>query len=291
MSLTKVVIVAATHGNENTGPYLLKSFAASKTLAQYNNLQISTLLANPKAWSQKIRFVDDDLNKCFSTQSLRDTTLVSYEHQQARYINQLLGPKHKPSIDLIIDIHTTTANMGITLILAGDDPLGFRIAAYVQRKLEHVAVLYLPIKAEQNSALSSIAHHAIAIEVGPIANGLVRHDCLQKTQNTVHACLEFLQSGRGANERHVGSLEVFKYIEPVFYPTDAEGHITALVHLDLQDRDFLPLRKGDKLFQCLDGSTVSYQRDETVYPVFINEAAYYDQKIAFSLAKKRTIKL
>ena len=51
----------------------------------------------------------------------------------------------------------------------------------------------------------------------------------------------------------------------------------AVVAASLQDRDYEPLRKGEPLFEHLDGTIVPYDGSfgDVVYPVFINEAAYY----------------
>ena len=51
----------------------------------------------------------------------------------------------------------------------------------------------------------------------------------------------------------------------------------ALIAASVQDRDFEPLSTGDPLFERLDGSVVEYDGSlgDVVYPVFVNEAAYY----------------
>jgi len=36
----------------------------------------------------------------------------------------------------------------------------------------------------------------------------------------------------------------------------------------------------------LKGETINYEGEENLCPVFVNEAAYYDKNIAFSLVKK-----
>ena len=63
--------------------------------------------------------------------------------------------------------------------------------------------------------------------------------------------------------------------EPSLRPESAIP--AALVHAALQDGDFRPLRTGEPLFQRLDGSVVPYDGrcGDEVYPVFVNEAAYY----------------
>ena len=47
---------------------------------------------------------------------------LSYERERAAELNEMLGPKgSETSTDLIIDLHTTTANNGINLIMSPVD--------------------------------------------------------------------------------------------------------------------------------------------------------------------------
>jgi aspartoacylase len=46
---------------------------------------------------------------------------------------------------------------------------------------------------------------------------------------------------------------------------------------------------GDPLFMDLDGNTIAYRGDRTVYPTFINEAAYYEKGIAMVVADKQEV--
>lgn len=48
-----------------------------------------------------------------------------------------------------------------------------------------------------------------------------------------------------------------------------------------KDQDWQPLNNGDPLFLTVDGEVIAYKGDCTVYPTFINEAAYYEKKQAF----------
>lgn len=56
----------------------------------------------------------------------------------------------------------------------------------------------------------------------------------------------------------------------------------------LQDNDFKLLQPGDPIFQSFCGETVKHE-DEELYPFFVNECAYYEKKIAFHLAQKKTL--
>lgn len=58
--------------------------------------------------------------------------------------------------------------------------------------------------------------------------------------------------------------------------------------LSSQDRDFEPLRPGAPVFQTFSGKDVLYEGEATAYPVFINEAAYYEKGIAFFQTEKVT---
>lgn len=58
--------------------------------------------------------------------------------------------------------------------------------------------------------------------------------------------------------------------------------------LSSQDRDFEPLRPGVPIFQMFSGEDVLYEGESTVYPIFINEAGYYDKGIAFLQTEKLT---
>lgn len=73
-----------------------------------------------------------------------------------------------------------------------------------------------------------------------------------------------------------------------------------MVHPALQDHDFQELKDGDPLFLMLDGTTRCFSKkecqvpeDETVYPFFVNEAAYYEKKVALMLGKRvdRTVRI
>lgn len=57
----------------------------------------------------------------------------------------------------------------------------------------------------------------------------------------------------------------------------------------LQDCDWEPLNPGDPMFQTFDGKTIHYQGSGTVYPTFINEAAYYEKQQAFVTTRRETL--
>ena len=113
--IDQVVIVGGIHGNELTGIYLVKKFEKYPYLIQRNHLQVTTLLGNPRAIAARTRYIEKDLNRCFYLLNSDHANFnsSSYEERRAREIQTQLNPKSSSSIPLILDLHSTTANMGL----------------------------------------------------------------------------------------------------------------------------------------------------------------------------------
>jgi succinylglutamate desuccinylase len=311
-TIRNVVVVGGTHGNEYTGVWCIKALdrAAESLSALYPSLRISTLLANPEAYRQNKRFVDEDLNRQFSENNLMlrsmdgDNLPRTVESLRAHEINEMLGPKFSDSFktDVIVDLHSTTSNMGLTLIIAEGDSLMAAAAAYVLLKCGGEArgarcLMHSHPSRESRPNLSSAARHGFTIEVGPVPQGILRHDAVERTQQAVAALLEFLQLHNQdrtpllQNLRqayHNKKVPCFRSA-PARRPGEMSGKITwpcdsenvnfpaVMVHKDLQDRDFHEIQTGDPLFVDLKGKTIPYtgSHGSPVYLMFVNEGGYY----------------
>lgn len=330
----------------------------------YPSLSIKTLLANPKAYMANRRFIDTDMNREFSITKLSQKPTVTcsevddeiceaqeslpYETLRAQEIESMFGaPKTGSSTpvegeaeaansDIVIDLHTTTANMGITLIFTEGDALMSAAAAYALHKCkteygyESVHVLLLP-KTEKHDRthLPSIGRHDFTIEVGPTPQGVIRvsplnpdttilgficllcpnnfcpflflkHDIVDQTMAALHSLLEFLHMRNLELENKAQSVldrlrETFPNGVPCYQSAPAVGgkqlhgkiqwpvlddnpnFPAAMVHKNLQDHDYQPIRTGDPLFVGLDGSIIPYDgsHGEEVLLMFVNEGGYY----------------
>mmetsp|Transcript_24580 Transcript_24580/g.36424 ORF Transcript_24580/g.36424 Transcript_24580/m.36424 type:complete len:520 (+) Transcript_24580:91-1650(+) len=315
----------------------------------YPSLDIDTLLANPMAYMANKRFIDTDLNREFSMEKLKrvkvdeetmelcdiqqefcsedDATLSSLPHEaiRAREIETILGPKFTessspngdaaypdPLMDIVIDLHTTTANMGISLIIPEGDALMSAAAAYVLNKCRNEygydnvqCCMHALPKRQDRMNLSSCGRHGFTIEVGPTPQGVIRHDVVEKTEAALHSLLEFLhlrnlelEKGDDANEESVldhlrdiypGGIVPCYRSAPAVRPGELSGKISwpndpenpnfpaVMVHKSIQDRDFEPLRVGDPLFVSLDGEVIPYDgsHGDEVNLLFVNEGGYY----------------
>ncbi|MBN3874213.1 aspartoacylase [Nostoc sp. JL33] len=291
--INRVAIVGGTHGNEFTGAYLIKKFAQFPHLITRPNFETVTLLANPNAFAVGRRYVEKDLNRCFLKQDLEDRTLNSYEQLQAKSIQDILGSNGDKQADFILDLHSTTANMGLTIILVNNHPLNLKLAAYLSQINPLVRVYRCSFKSvEENPFVNSLCELGFAIEVGPIAQGVLKARLFQQTQELVHTVLDYLeQFNQGEIPSTKETLIVYHHLSNVDYPKKQDGTIFGMIHPELQDKDYQALNPGDPIFLTFDDQTIVYEGTSTVWPIFINEAAYYEKGIAMCLTQRQQINI
>ncbi|XP_068939352.1 aspartoacylase isoform X3 [Petaurus breviceps papuanus] len=257
--LRRVAIFGGTHGNELSGVLLVKHWEEDGAEVQRAGLQVKPFIANPRAVQKGTRYIDCDLNRVFDPAHLgKEMTEDSpYEVSQAQEIQRLFGPKgSEDAYDVILDLHNTTANMGCTLILeTSKNDLLIQMFHYIKSALAPVPcfVYLIDHPSLKYATTRSVAKHPVGREFP--------------------AC----------------SLEVYQVTEKVDYPRKENGEIAAVIHPSLQDQDWKPLNPGDPMFLTLDGKIIPFDGDCTVYPVFVNEAAYYEKGEAFAKTLKVTL--
>ena len=290
--IDRVLIVGGTHGNELTGAYFIKKLERSPDLLANRSFQIQTLLGNPKAFTKGVRYIDQDLNRSFDRQSLQNLTQCNYEIERAREIAQSFEQSSDAAVTFIIDLHSTTANMGLTLILDTDAPFILQLAAHLSAKIPALKVYSSVNSGRSNDALRSLSFLSLCLEVGPLAQGTLDADLFQKTEEVVGEILNYLeQSNRGELQPYQGELDLYQYLESVDYPKDSQGNLRAMIHPQLQSRDYEVLNPGDPMFLTFDYEAIAYNGGSVVYPVFINEAAYYEKGVAMTLTNKQRLRL
>jgi succinylglutamate desuccinylase len=272
----RVAIVGGTHGNELTGVYLAKKFLAKPELVERSSFDTQVLLANPEAIRLNRRYVDRDLNRCFDQADL-DRDLAGYEYGLARGIAAALGPKDQSQADVIFDLHSTTSNMGLSIMPSSYDGFNFQFAAYLMMLFPEVRICCGMQCNQDAPMLRSLSPLGCTIEVGAVAQGIVDADLLRRTEQIVMAGLDFVDRlNLGTLPELPRDVVVYQAIESVDFPRDAQGELIGMIHPRLQGRDYQALNPGDAMFVTFNEDRVDYLGDRTVYPVFVNEAAYYD---------------
>lgn len=292
-SIKQVAITGGTHGNELTGVYLVKHWQLHPETVRRNSFSTELHLPNPLAIDAVRRYIDQDLNRQFNINDLNNQKLKGCEQQRAKSLNAVLGPKESPRVDFIIDLHTTTANMRMSLLFNSNDPLVIGMAFYIKQHMPQATLFYSPSDRLQDNYLRSMGRlGGLVIEVGPIAQGLLNYQVYSDTHQAVMHALDYLEKSNTGQPLNLPKQQAgYQFIKKVPLPENSNGEITAMVHPSLQNNDYQAIKPGDPLFITLAGETIVYEGEQTVYGAFINEAAYYDKHIGLSFLDKVNLNL
>ncbi|MDP5149021.1 aspartoacylase [Rheinheimera baltica] len=292
--INQVAIVGGVHGNEFSGIYLIKKYQAFPRFATRNSFNTELVWANPEAHYANKRYLHADLNRQFKNADLSNPALANYEQSRAKVLNAQLGPKGNAKTDLLIDLHNTTSNMGACLILTQAGPFYNRLAAYVKMLMPEAIISRDEdhFSAEDHALMCTVGRYGVLVEVGPQSQSVLRQDILELMHTMTQHILDFVEL---YNSNSLPELpkhtEAFRYLHSIKLPMNEKGERIGMVHKNVQDNDYQPINPGDPIFTLFDGSEICYDGDVTVYPTFINEAAYYDNNLAMSLNEKVLITL
>jgi aspartoacylase len=288
--ITNVLITGGTHGNEMSGVQAVTNWSANKSelqsIAPTTNIELC--LVNQAAISARARYIDEDLNRQFSLDRLSKPLQKSSpnEAKLAQAFNQEYGPKGTSIVDFNIDIHNTTSNMGPTLIILVDDEFHQQLARYVKNEMPNCFILVEDYQDfEQFGYLCTVANKGVMVEVGPQVQGALRADIFKQTIDMTCAILAFIEAYNTGLERVLPPVEAFRLDTEFTYPTNEAGEKTAMIHSDLDGKDFKVLLPGQACFIDFDGNTIPWEGKQT-YPHFIGEAAYDQLNLAFATADK-----
>ncbi|KAM6909373.1 N-acyl-aromatic-L-amino acid amidohydrolase (carboxylate-forming) B-like [Xenentodon cancila] len=300
--LSRVAVCGGTHGNELSGVYLVRELLKVEKGDEERDEErgqpasVTMVLSNPRAVQQCRRYIDTDLNRCFTHSTLNGpmSDTAPYEIIRSKELNAMLGPKgSRQAADLVCDLHNTTANMGLCFIAYSDcDWICLHIFKYLQRQMPDMPMrfIHFDVSNKESYSLDSVGKHGFAMEIGPQPHGVVRSNIFTAMKASVQHMLDWIRCFNSGTVFEGGLVDVFTMVKNIDYPRDSETHnITAAIHSHLQDRDFCLLHPQEPLFQTFSGETLSYKGSEPLYPFFINECAYYEKGIALSLARKRSV--
>ena len=274
--IKKIAITGGVHGNELTGAYLVKNW--QKNPIKTKNVEIEYILANPKAFKECRRYIDYDLNRSFSSISLNEDSHY-YEFERAKVLKEKLK-----NIQFLIDLHTTTANMGITIVLSKDDKISNYVAKKIKSKFDNVNILRW-FSTKEGDFINSVVPHSITIEAGPICQGVLDPSIYFDCKKVVQEIVNIFENEKNYDD--LDSCEVFDIVEIVDFPR-IDGEIAAMLHPKFLGKDYSLVKRGDPIFVDFENRDIIYE-NEPKYAVFINEAAYYEKGMAFCLCEKRKI--
>lgn len=273
---TRVLIVGGTHGNEWTGIQVVRHYQESLR-AKFPTLQLEFILANPEAHALNRRFKDEDLNRAFE---FLHEDRKTYENNRAREIKKQIDSA--PCV--VLDLHTTTANMGNTVILSHYNSLNLSLCSKLAQQMGHCRIIGAPDPGKKY--LASQSEFGLILEVGPVANGVVAAAPLEATIDLIEFILGQITTPHFLNN---GSVEVYEELEDIYYPQNEKGELNGYIHSGFQGSDFKEI-EGDYIpFMSFKNEEIRLKTTQKLYPIFINEAAYYPRKMAFTLCQKKKL--
>lgn len=282
--IENLVIFGGTHGNEVTGIEVLKLMEKRNYFGK--NVNLIGHFSNKKAYELGKRFVDKDLNRSFTKDTIKNGGYL-HEERLAKEIYDKFGNDK----NLIIDIHTTTANMGKSIVLTKINQFNLSLISFLQEIHKDLKVFYWK-ENEELAFLNTISPYGFALEIGPVANNILNCKIIEDTLVLVEDILDFAEK-HNKNMLPELNKEIVLYegVDYLYYPKDEAGERFGYIHDEFQNNDFKPLFKGDRLFKTYIDTNLEYNGEDGLYALFINEGAYYGKNIACCLAKKITVTL
>ncbi len=286
----RVLVVAGTHGNEINAPWLLDAWRRDPGRAPCGGFAVEWLIGNPAARAAGRRYLERDLNRSFDPALLGANGPVPVEVERARELLARHGAEGRVPCLVALDLHSTTAAMGNSLVVYGRRPADLALAAAIQAELGLPIYLH-EADACQTGYLVERWPCGLVIEVGPVPQGVLAPAITRQTRLALEAALTALALAAAGSLRLPRQLVVHRHLGSLDLPRHADGSPAALIHPMRRGRDWQPLREGEPLFLDEQGATVPYRapagrEGETVWPVFINEAAYGEKGIALSLTQR-----
>ncbi|MFM7268029.1 MAG: aspartoacylase, partial [Cyanobium sp.] len=233
---------------------------------------------------------DRDLNRSFEPALLADPQRPEAEVERARALISSHGPQGREPCLVALDLHSTTAAMGSSLVVYGRRPADLALAAGMQQGLGLPIYLH-EADARQTGFLVERWPCGLVIEVGPVPQGVLSARVILQTRLAVEESLRVLAAARQGTCRLPRQLVVHRHRLSLDVPRHSDGSPAAVIHPQRQSRDWQPLRPGDPLFLAADGTSLPFVLPDGLegspfWPVFINEAAYGEKRIALTLTQR-----
>ncbi len=285
MTMKRILIVSGTHGNEINPVWAVEQFGKIHNYID-NDIEFKYTIGNPLACEKGLRYIDQDLNRSFDLN--KNSNFGNYETKRANFLVNQFGDNGNYPCNIAIDLHTTTANMGTSIVMYGRRSKDFCLAALLQNKFG------LPIYLHENDMqqtgfLVEAWPCGLVIEIGPVAQNFYDPMIIKRFLIILSSLRAEIRNLEKNITKLPEKLTVYLHKGSIDYPREKNGNIKGLIHPERINRDWQTIKRGDPLFLDINGKTISYEGEEKISPVFIGEASYKEKNIAMSLAKKEII--
>ena len=288
MTIKKILIVAGTHGNE-----INPIWACNQLKKEQNNLdkdiEYNYIIGNPLAYEKGSRYIDSDLNRSFNSnkQNIYNNK-NNYEINRANFLVERYGINGEDPCQIAIDLHTTTSNMGTSIVIYGRRIKDFCLAALLQNKFGLPIYLHEHDK-RQTGFLVEAWPCGLVLEIGPVSQNYYDSKIINRFLIIISSLREEINKLKNNLIALPKELIVHVHQGSIDYPRTINGDINGLIHPERMNKDWKVIKKGDPLFLDIEGNTLRYLGQDIIWPVFIGEVAYKEKNIALSFTKKEVI--
>ena len=287
MTVKRILIVAGTHGNEINPVWAVKRFNIKENIKK-KDIEYRYTIGNPIAYEKGCRYIDSDLNRSFDKSKNYQKNNSIYEINRANFLVDQFGINGSQPCQIAIDLHTTTANMGTSIVMYGRRFKDFCLSALLQNKFGLPIYLHEKDKA-QTGFLVEAWPCGLVIEIGAVAQNFYDPKIIDRFLIIISSLREEIDKLKNNLIELPKELVVHVHQGSIDYPRDEKGDIDGLIHPERINQDWKMIKKGDPLFLDSQGIIHKYERDQLIWPVFIGEVAYKEKKIAMSYTKKEVI--
>lgn len=263
-----IALIGGTHGNETVGIEVMRIFKEGEKT--FRN-PFTCFWGNPHAFKEKKRYIDTDLNRAFGAKGIRK----GYEQVRAEYLEQQIKGRY----DFAVDLHTTTSNMGATLIINNTHPATKNLCAYLSRIVPDIKLIVEEKLDDDCNHLNRLCPGGVTVEVGPVANNVIAGDIVRKMHHIVESIMGF----DFTSEENLSKVQYYQMLGAIHFPKEGGWYI----HHNIDQKDFCELKPKDPIFINIKKEELLFKGRQKVYPFFVNEAAYMEKEYAFLYAEKK----
>ena len=287
MTSQKILIVSGTHGNEINPVWAVNQYRNQENVNNKKN-EYKYIIGNPLAYEKGVRYIDSDLNRSFYFNNLPNEKKNIYENNRAKFLLEKFGKNGYEPCEIAIDLHTTTANMGTSIVLYGRRIKDFCLAALLQNKFGLPIYLHEKDK-KQKGFLVEAWPCGLVIEIGPVAQNFYDPEIINRFLIIIGSLRSEIDKLKNNMINLPKELIVYVHKGSIDYPREKNGEISGLIHPERMNQDWKLIQRGDPLFLDMNGNVHRYDQEHDTWPVFIGEVAYKEKKIAMSLTSKEVI--
>lgn len=215
----KILIIAATHGNELLGIKLYERLLKRRSALLEN---IDFLIGNPRAYASKRRYTEYDLNRAYGQKG------DSYEHQRARQIAAYIKATNP---DIVLDMHTTTCIQPPCLIVPN-------LEGEAKKRLLRASHISHILQVEPMGDIATLSDSIIGYEV---PNSQINAELLD-------AIAEDFQRFVDQSTPHLAK-RVFKMQGKIYKRDVSPSQTKSFVNFEMHSLGYVPIMTGENSYK------------------------------------------